>query len=329
MPLPTDDKIVGAAKEAIDVFKGLAGGPHPGFRPAHAKGILLKGTFTPTAAAAALSKATHFQQASTPVLVRFSSSTGLPQIPDSDPNGNPRGIALRFLLPDSPSGRRQHTDIVAHSAPLFPAATPDETLAFFKAVAGAGSDPAAFSAFVAAHPAAQAFLQLPKPTPSAFARETFYSVTAFKLVNAAGKATYVRYRIEPVAGPDNLSDEVARAQAADFLYAGVRAQVHDKKEPIQFRLVVQIGRDGDVTDNSTVRWADDGPDKRDEVELGRVSLDALFDESDDNGAADAAQQKYLIFDPVPRVEGVEPSADPLLDFRAAIYLLSGRERRAA
>jgi catalase len=29
------------------------------------------------------------------------------------------------------------------------------------------------------------------------------------------------------------------------------------------------------------------------------------------------------------VDGIEPSADPLLELRAAVYLLSGRRRRAA
>jgi catalase len=42
-----------------------------------------------------------------------------------------------------------------------------------------------------------------------------------------------------------------------------------------------------------------------------------------------AQQQHIIFDPIPRVDGIEPSADPLLELRAAAYLLSGRERRAA
>ena len=32
---------------------------------------------------------------------------------------------------------------------------------------------------------------------------------------------------------------------------------------------------------------------------------------------------------MPRVDGIEASADPLLELRAAIYLLSGRRRRAA
>jgi len=42
-----------------------------------------------------------------------------------------------------------------------------------------------------------------------------------------------------------------------------------------------------------------------------------------------AQQKHLIFDPIPRVDGIEASGDPLLELRAAIYLLSGRRRRSA
>jgi catalase len=37
----------------------------------------------------------------------------------------------------------------------------------------------------------------------------------------------------------------------------------------------------------------------------------------------------IIFGPIPRVDGIDPSADPLLELRAAIYLLSGRRRRAA
>jgi len=46
-------------------------------------------------------------------------------------------------------------------------------------------------------------------------------------------------------------------------------------------------------------------------------------------ADDGPAQKQIIFDPIPRVEGIDPSEDPLLELRAAIYLLSGRRRRAA
>jgi catalase len=46
-------------------------------------------------------------------------------------------------------------------------------------------------------------------------------------------------------------------------------------------------------------------------------------------ANEAHEQKNIIFDPIPRIDGIEPSDDPLLELRAAIYLLSGRRRRAA
>jgi catalase len=41
------------------------------------------------------------------------------------------------------------------------------------------------------------------------------------------------------------------------------------------------------------------------------------------------EQKHIIFDPIPRVEGVEASDDPLLDVRASVYLISGKQRREA
>jgi catalase len=36
-----------------------------------------------------------------------------------------------------------------------------------------------------------------------------------------------------------------------------------------------------------------------------------------------------IFDPIPRVDGIEPSDDPLIELRSALYLMSGRRRRTA
>jgi catalase len=57
-------------------------------------------------------------------------------------------------------------------------------------------------------------------------------------------------------------------------------------------------------------------------ELGILTLHAVVPEN-------AAQQKQIIFDPIPRVDGIEPSDDPLLELRAAIYLISGRRRRQA
>jgi len=77
MPLPDDEKIIALSNNLLKEFDAIFGF-HPGFRPAHAKGQMLTGTFTPTPAAATLSRAPHFNRPSTPVTARFSDGTGIP-----------------------------------------------------------------------------------------------------------------------------------------------------------------------------------------------------------------------------------------------------------
>src|SRR4051794_34303055 len=110
MPLPSDEKLIQLGQDVLEQFDAIFG-LHPGFRPAHAKGVLLTGTFTPSPAALSLTCAPHISRTSTPVTVRFSNSTGIPVIPDNDPNANPRGLAVRFQLAE-----HVHTDIISHSA---------------------------------------------------------------------------------------------------------------------------------------------------------------------------------------------------------------------
>jgi len=110
-----------------------------------------------------LSSAPHFNTSSVPITVRFSSSTDLPQIPDTDAQANPRGIAVRFHLPDV-NGRRQHTDIIAHSTRYFPTRTGAEFLEFLQA-AGAPNVAEAVPEFLGRHPETATLLQDPKPSP--------------------------------------------------------------------------------------------------------------------------------------------------------------------
>ena len=112
-----------ATTEVLQAIDALNQGEHAGYRPVHAKGILLSGRFVPSAQGAPLTRAPHIQQPSTPVTVRFSNATGIPTIPDNDPNAAPRGIAVRFHLAE-----HVHTDIIAHSVNGFPASNVDEFL---------------------------------------------------------------------------------------------------------------------------------------------------------------------------------------------------------
>jgi catalase len=315
MPLTTDEKLLTLSRDAIEAFDKVDGGVHPGFRPAHAKGILLKGAFTPSKDATSLTRAPHIQRASTPVTVRLSNFAGIPTVPDNDQqNASPRGCAIRFHLDE-----HVHTDIVAHSVDAFPSRTAEDFVDFLHALIATdpvGPHPNAIEQFLGTHPTALAFVQAPKPIPTSFAKESFFAVSAFKFTNSSGVSQYGRYRILPLAGNEYLDDAAAATKTADFLFDELKERI--AKGPVKYRIVVQLAKEGDITDDCTVRWPEDRP----QLTLGEISLTAI---APDN----PTEQQRIIFDPIPRVDGIEASADPLFEPRANVYLLSGRRRRAA
>ena len=304
MPLPSDDRIIQLSTDLLTQFDEIFG-LHPGFRPAHAKGIMLSGAFTPSPEAVSLTRAPHLTRDSTPVTLRFSNSTGFPLIPDNAPDSNPRGLAIRFHLAD-----HVHTDIVSHSTDGFPTRTGQEFLDLLRAAAA--GDP---STFLATHPAALAFAQTPKPNPTSFAKETYFGVTAFRFINQHGLARYGRYRIVPDAGVEHLDDATAKSKDTNYLFEELTQRI--AAGPIRFDIHIQIANDIDIVDDATIHWPADRP----LVHFGAIALTTI--------APDDELHRRMIFDPVPRVDGIEPSDDPLLELRAAIYLLSGRRRRQA
>jgi catalase len=314
MPLTTDEKLLTLSRDALELFEKLDGGIHPGFRPAHAKGILLAGVFTPSSEASSLTSAPHIKRHDTPVTVRFSDFAGIPSVADNDPqNASPRGCAIRFHLAE-----HVHTDIIGHSVDAFPARTAEGLLDFLSALIAtdpAGPHPNAIEQFLGTHPAALAFVQIPKPIPTSLARESFFAVSAFRFTNAEGVSRYGRYRILPVAGNEYLDEAGAAAQTPNFLFDEIEQRL--AKGPAHFRIVVQLAADGDTVDDATVRW----PENRPQLTFGEISLTGI---QPDN----AREQQQIIFDPIPRVEGIEASADPLFEPRANIYLMAGRRRRA-
>jgi catalase len=294
--------------DALDALSGL----HPGFRPAHAKGLMCAGTFTPSAEAASLTRAPHATRPSTPVTVRFSNSTGVPTIPDNDPQkSGPRGIAIRFHL-----GDHEHTDIIGQSADGFPVKTGEEFLEFLRAVAAErAGKPQAKAAFLASHPNARRSVAIANPIPSSFAREAFFAVTSFKFTNAEGVSRHGRFRIRPEAGTEHLSNEAAAKKSENFLVDEIAERL--KREPVRFAIAVQMAADGDDVTDASVPWPADRP----ETPFGRITLTEKVDDQ-------FPERRKIIFDPHPRVDGIDSSGDPLTDIRADLYLLSGRRRRA-
>lgn len=300
--------------DLLDVLDKLSGGAHPGFRLAHARGTMYAGTFAPAPDAAKLTRAPHATRPSTPVTVRFSLAAGVPTAADNDPKASgPQGMAVRFHLAD-----HVHTDIVAHSHNGFPVHTGEEFLEFLRAVAasGPGAPNPPIAAFLATHPTARAFVEAPKPIPSSFARQAFFAITAFKFTGADGESRFGRFRFVPDAGTEFLAPEQAATKTSDFLTAELSQRL--AKGPVTFRVRVQLAEPADDVTNSAAAW----PDTRSLAEFGALTITERVDEL-------APEARKVIFDPVPRVDGIESAGDPLTDVRSEIYLLSGRRRRAA
>lgn len=214
---------------------------------------------------------------------------------------------MRFFY----EGPHNHTDIIGHSTPHFPVPTGHDFLEFLQAV-GAGKA----GEYVGSHPATAAFVTAPKPFPVSFATETYFALNAFMFISPDGKEQFVRYQIKPAAGNQYLSDAEVKETGVTYLFDELNERIG--KGPIKLEIYAQLAEPGDPTNDITKQW----PDDRKQVLLGTIVADKLVDNND-------KEQKHIIFDPVPRVEGIQPSDDPILDFRAALYLISGRERRKA
>ena len=294
-------------EQLVDTLTTLSGGPHAGHRANHAKGIVTTGVFTPASTAASVSKAVHLQTKTTPVIVRFSNATGVPNIPDANGNAFPKGIAIRFQLPDSAI-----TDMVCISVNGFPAATPEDFLGLLNAVAASGPDaakPSPVEQFLSTHPAALAFVKTPKLPPVSFGTQPFYGVNAFKFVNAKGETHYGRYRIEPIAGAQFLNQEAADKAAPNYLMDELPVRL--SKSEVKYRISVQLAEPADIVNDPTVIW----PGTRKVVELGVLSVNAMHPDGE-------TFAKGTMFNPLALVEGIEVSDDPILLARPGAYAVS-------
>lgn len=294
------------ATELVDALVKLSG-EHPGYRAAHAKGIVAKGTFEPTRGAALLTKAIHFQGKTIPVTVRFSNSTGMPTIPDGSKQANPHGFAIKFHLPGG-----QETDVVLNSLKFFPVATGEEfrdmLVALSESPPGTPS-PTKFETFVASHP--KVALTSVK-TPASFAEEEYRGINAFIFESRTGTKQAARYLATPVKTV-RLDDAEAEKRPPDFLIEDFKERL--AKGPITFHLQVQLATAEDSTKDPSTAW----PDTNKVVDLGVLTIDTPVEDSE-------SAEKELLFLPGRVIDGIEPSDDPMIAIRDATYALSFARR---
>ncbi|KAF2626468.1 catalase [Macroventuria anomochaeta] len=347
MPDQTNNSTNGAAsgaahtrdtlpKELVDEMQRLFG-KHAGYRTTHAKGLLVEGTFTPTEHAKTLSIASHFNQASTPIIARFSVGGGIPHIPDVDDGATPKGLAVRFLIDE-----HTHTDLVSHTFNGFATRTGEDFLSFLqvfrafqttkaaldKAKAAGGDttkETAAFKAaagpfqaFLASHPSAATFVNSPKPNPFNYGTITYYEPNTHVLTNADGKVTNVRYRLDPADGEHLHPNDSAQLKKLDQSY--LEEDLHERfpVKPIVFTIQAHIANPDDVLDDATIPYK-----STTFVPAGKLVINKV---SDDN----VAKQQQIAFSPTPDlcgIKGIAISKDPLIQARKGVYYISAEQRR--
>jgi catalase len=277
-------------------------GRHDGFRALHAKGTLLKGTFTATPEASKLTRAAHMQGDPMPVTVRVSNGGGDPDVADYKPDV--RGLAVKLYLPDG-----SRTDIVAQTVPRFPVSTPEAFVEFMHAQVPGPSMAWRVPAFFARHPGSLATLpgslKALRPLES-YATTRYYALHAYRFLDAEGGSRYVRYTLVPETGETRIGPREAKRRGRDYLQDDIRERV--QRRPVRFTLELQIAEPGDAVDDPSSAW----PPERRRVNAGTLELTGVETERETGG-------DVLVFDPTRITDGIELSDDPVLRYRHDAY----------
>ena len=287
-------------------------GKHPNARAVHAKGIILEGTFKPSPEAKKITIAKHFQNQISKITVRFSDFTGIPTIPDTVGLSNPRGLAIKFHLPDNST-----SDIISHSYNGFPVATTDDFVKLLHAVATSGNEakhPNNLENFFQSHPIAKIFLTSQKPASTSYSTLNYYGVNSFKFTNEKGISKYIRYQFIPVSGEHFLSTEELKNSSPNYLSEEIINRIKSNTL-VKFKLYAQIAEQGDEIKNPSIAWSD----KNKLIYLGLISINKVSDNS-------IEADKNVSFVPNNIPAGIE-IADPMLQDRSKAYPISVKERQ--
>ncbi len=295
-------------EQALDVINERFG-RHAGYRALHAKGILCTGTFTATPEGARLTRAAHMQGEPVQATVRFSNGSGDPDSPDYAPDV--RGMATKLYLPDG-----SRTDIVAQTAPRFPARTPGGFIEFVRAMERGPSQLWRLPLFLARHPEALPGLRANAVTlkpPASYATCSYYAIHAFRWLGGDDSVRHVRYRWVPGEAAEPLSGDKAKSAGRDYLQEEISVRL--ERGPARLALELQIAADGDPVDDPTAPWRDD----RETVVGGTLELTGLETGRETGG-------DVLVFDPTRVTDGIELTDDPILRFRSPAYSVSIERR---
>ena len=308
MAMPTMSMAQVSLPEAqVNALEGLAG-KQAGFRRSQAKGLCASGYFVGSAAGRGLSSASVFKGNKIPVIARFSVGGTNPKV--GDKGKSVRGLALQFSMPNGELWLSANI-----SAPMYFVSTPEQFVTFLEVrtpdPATGKPDPAKLKAFNEANPETtlQGAYLAKAPVPASYGSVSYFSTNAFEVINAKKQSQFVRWQFVPEKGNVGLSDDELKTMPDNFLADELRARV--AAAPVAFDFNFQLAEKEDQLTDPTKIW----PDTRKVVTAGKLVIDKV--EAAMGGACDT-----ITFNPLVLPNGIKPSADPVLNARAAPYGIS-------
>jgi catalase len=300
-----------SASRIVDAIESSGGGPHEGFRRAHAKGICITGSFLATPAARSLSSAAVFGGLPVPVTGRFAESPPDPY--GADAAASVRSMALRLQPQEGAEWRMAIND-----TPGLAVSTPQAFYEFQVASRPdprtGKPDPTKMGAYLQKHPETVAFAarMKAKPLASGFANDSYNSVDGFIFVAPDGSRQLVRWSMQPEDIFATLAPDERASRPANYLFDDLLGRV--ARGPMKWRLVATIAMPGDPNQAAEL-W----PSERRQVEMGELTISHVESEASGNC-------RDLNFDPLVLPPGIEPSDDPIPFARSAVYSESFRRR---
>lgn len=294
-------------------------------RVVHTKGYGAFGYFQPYQSMKQYTKAGFLQDSTKriPVFVRFSLAVSNLGTPDT--SRNVRGFAVKFYTEDG------NLDIVGNHIPIFfirdAIRFPEVIAALSPSPVNNLNEPCKIWEFIARTPESTAmltWLYSDVGTLDSFCHMRGYGVNTFVWRNCEGTRTYVKYHWIPKAGERYLDRKTAQELACkDPDIAGRQLyQMLEKGDSIEYELCVQLMPQKDAENLSfdplddTKVWSEVSYPL---YPVGKMTLNQ-------NPTNYREQVEQSAFSPANLVDGIELSADKMLQGRSFIYWDAQRRR---
>lgn len=300
LPLSAQADTFETAENAMQAFEDVFG-VTTGKRRNHTKGYCIAGTFQRV-------DDQILSYSNSPIFTE--SATFLGRVSHKGGNSNPPddvfgdyGLALEI---ETASGATHIMNM--NTEDFFPVPTAEEFVALMQAKAQGAEAVAAFAQNSPELRAHKAHHSARDKTLRPYEGATYNSINSFYLVDEADTRTAVRWSFVP-AGEHGIALDTSQT----FFFENMQANL--SKGEVAWDMIVRIAKPGDDILNPASLWEGDHL----QITAAKLVVEAALHEEDSTCGE-------MNFDPLLLSDGFEPTEDPMLEARSAVYAI-GVSRR--